>query len=140
MNSLGEDCLYLLVMVCICAVCLAGVYFFLSNGFAAKQFNDPLVVYEGYDVKYKLGCSSDSMGLSLNCGDVQYSNFVNSSSYLETGEIYVYKRDNKSIVHRLVYCLDSDCNSTIFKGDNNEVAELVNRSEIVAKVVMVEYK
>jgi hypothetical protein len=82
------------------------------------------------------------MGLTVNCDDEVYISLVKSDDPLYIGYIYTYKDsiDNHSIIHRLVYCLDSDCNSTVFKGDNNQAAELVNRNQIVGRVVSVKYE
>jgi hypothetical protein len=91
------------------------------------------------DYVHKVACGSDSMGLTLNCGDKVYSRILENEEKLEIGSIYIYRSSNHTIIHRLVKCLDEECSMTIFKGDNNRVAEIVNRSEILYKVIKIEY-
>ncbi len=88
----------------------------------------------------KVGCDSNSMGLTINCDDKLYVDAVKSDEELFLGTIYGFRFDNKTFVHRLVQCVDIDCNLTVFKGDNNLVAEFVNRSDIVYRVETVRYR
>lgn len=106
------------------------------------QFNTLEVIENVLNTDHvsRIGCDSDSMGLTLNCGDKVYSREVKNDESLLKGHIYIYEKGNQSIVHRLVACIDQDCNQTVFKGDNNQVAEFVNRSQIKKKVLQVEYK
>jgi hypothetical protein len=93
---------------------------------------------DGYS---EIACGSNSMGLTLRCGDRAYTEGVGPNDKLWLGRIYIYHHTNKSnTVHRLVYCIDSDCNQSVFKGDNNLVGELVNRSQIISEVLSVEYR
>lgn len=81
-------------------------------------------------------CASDSMGFGMRCQDtVEVQDFNSTLTKPVPGEIYIYKKENGNgtTIHRLVLCLDTDCNFTVFKGDNNRVAELVNRSAIIKK-------
>lgn len=92
------------------------------------------------DGSIKVGCGSDSMGLTLDCEDTLYYELVMKDEPLEMGQIYIYRKyDNNTIVHRLVGCIDIDCNMTIFKGDNNKIIEKIDRKNIIYKVVGVEY-
>lgn len=93
-----------------------------------------------YDYISRVGCSSNSMGTTFHCGDILYKAEVDAVDNLTIGSIYVYQFGNITVVHRLVQCVDEDCNLTVFKGDNNYKAEFVNRSDILYKVVRVEYR
>jgi len=93
-----------------------------------------------YDRISEVGCDSDSMGLTMDCGDQVYLKYITVSDRLRPGSIYVYEDGNTSVVHRLVICVDTDCNMTVFKGDNNYIAELVDRRNITGIVTRVEYK
>ena len=109
-------------------------------------FKGPVALYGLYndmvqptDWVSEVGCSSNSMGLTMRCGDTLFMNKVQSDEKLYIGRVYVYEKINKTIVHRLVACIDVDCNLTLFKGDNNPVAEFVNKSNITYQVVKVAY-
>lgn len=97
-----------------------------------------------YEYQSSISCKSDSMGLTIDCKDTAFGNKVEKDDKLYPGYIYVYKSTNETdtrhIIHRLVYCLDEDCNQTVFKGDNNPVAEIVNRSDILYSVDVVMYR
>ena len=93
-----------------------------------------------FDGVGETSCDSDSMGLTLNCRDKIYYNYVSKNEPLELGMIYLYKKDNKIIIHRLVQCLDENCSIAVFKGDNNYIAEFVNRTQIIKKVEWVNYR
>lgn len=78
---------------------------------------------------FRMSCDSNSMGLTLNCNDQVIAKKFNEN--LKLGEIYVYKGENNSnVVHRLVYCIDPNCNETVFKGDNNLYGEKVLKENI----------
>lgn len=95
-----------------------------------------------YDYANELSCESHSMGLTIPCGSVALQQKVNNAEQIEPGQIYVYEMPNatKQVVHRLVACVDNDCNMTVFKGDANKIAELIPREWIVSRVVMLQYK
>lgn len=93
-----------------------------------------------YDGVTGINCGSDSMGLTLSCDDLVYYNYVQKKEELAPGRIYIYEnKDNRTTIHRLVGCADDDCNTAIFKGDNNRVSELVERKRIIKKVEMIKY-
>jgi len=96
--------------------------------------------YYAYDRVSKVSCKSNSMGLTMNCGDAVYETKVKDNDKLIPGDIYIYKKLNYTVVHRLVYCLDENCSKAVFKGDNNEKGELINRSQVIFKVEKVEYR
>jgi hypothetical protein len=105
------------------------------------QINFSKLEMTSYDYTSVAGCSSDSMGLTINCNDVLYETKITNDTILNPGNIYTYTTDkNVSIAHRMIICLDSDCNMTIFKGDNNAVDEMIPREWLTGEVVMVEYK
>lgn len=96
-------------------------------------------IVNSVDVETQVGCKSNSMGLTIKCGDKIYGEYIEKDEVLVPGDIYVYDKSENGtaqVVHRLVLCLDDDCNSTVFKGDNNVVAEVVNRSDILYRVIM----
>jgi len=83
------------------------------------------------DGSVKVSCGSDSMGLTFGCGDLLYYRDVKKNEELMPGDIYIYRKDNDTkVVHRLIECVDIDCNLTVFKGDNNAVGELVERKDV----------
>jgi len=66
---------------------------------------------------------------------------LNQSEKLIIGRIYIYKRDDELIIHRLVGKYDI-CNTTIyvFKGDRNLVVDSpVNRSQIIEEVQAIRF-
>lgn len=87
----------------------------------------------------KISNMSDSMGLSISYPDEAIGEKIKETDMLQEGNIYVYNSNNTYIIHRLIKCLDNDCNVTIFKGDNNKVGEIVNKSQIIYKVTAVVY-
>ena len=94
-----------------------------------------------YDTTNTVGCGSDSMGLTLQCNDKLYLHTLSPQEALTPGSIYIYNnsKHNNTVVHRLILCLDTDCNATIFKGDNNKIGEQVHRKDILYKVVQTQY-
>ena len=66
-----------------------------------------------YDFINTVSCNTNSMGLTMNCNDRLFVSMVDEGGELYLGRIYVYNDGNKSIVHRLVVCVDSDCNVSI---------------------------
>ncbi len=92
-------------------------------------------------IQVPISCDSQSMGITFNCKDNLFSDFINDDSVLVEGDIYVYQIDERIIVHRLVKCLDDNCNRSVFKGDANYAADkIVERSQIISKVYGVEYR
>lgn len=84
-----------------------------------------------------VGCNSDSMGLVLNCNDkLDLEKFTGD---IELGEIYIYRKPNKTVVHRAAFCIEN-CSMVVFRGDNNPKGEIVNRSDIIYRVIGVEYR
>jgi len=99
---------------------------------SGSSYDDSLELWDDNDDHVSgVSCDSDSMGLSVNCHDEFYSRYVDGVEPLRVGEIYLYHDGNDSIIHRLVFDLKNG--SLIFKGDNNERAELVDRSMVYAK-------
>ena len=87
---------------------------------------------------FSIACTSNSMGLTANCNDTITAE--EAGAVLYPGSIYVYKKGEELIVHRLVYCPDNCSDYAVFKGDNNLVGERVNRSDILYRVVSNEYR
>ena len=81
-------------------------------------------------VLVNITCESNSMGLLMPCNS-KASVIPYKNELLHLGRIYVYEVNSTYfIIHRLVGCVDKDCNRTIFKGDNNLISELINKSQI----------
>ena len=89
-----------------------------------------------YDAYGTISNETDSMGLTIDPHDKMY---YSKEFDVLPGRIYVYNKSDNWIVHRLVYCLDDDCNQSVFKGDNNYIGELVNKSNIIYKVEGISY-
>tara|TARA_Y100000310_G_scaffold29667_1_gene28201 strand:+ start:1640 stop:1999 length:360 start_codon:yes stop_codon:yes gene_type:complete len=90
-------------------------------------------------VKTKISCKSDSMGMILDCRDEVHSRLITNSDKVKEGRIYIYEKDGKEIIHRLVKCL-YNCTVLVFKGDNNYIADnLVKRSQVIKEVVQIKY-
>ena len=93
------------------------------------------------DGSVRVQCGSDSMGLTFGCGDLLYYTDVKKDEELVPGNIYIYrKEDGGKVVHRLIECVDVDCELTVFKGDNNAVGELVERNNVLQKIESVRYR
>lgn len=114
----------------------------MNNLTFASQFIEGGV--QGYAY---VGCGSDSMGLTLRCGDKVSGTKVGENDTVELGRIYVYtsyilndKKESvrQDVIHRLVACGDSYCRDLIMKGDNNAVAEHIDRSQLNYKVTLIE--
>jgi len=89
---------------------------------------------------FRINCSSDSMGLILNCNDKVTTKKIGDEK-LSPGKIYIYKNEkNQNVIHRLVFCVDIDCNVSVFKGDNNLVGEQVLRENITHEVKEIKYQ
>jgi len=113
------------------------VVFFMPRAIMIDFTSREITAYERVGV---VGCDSNSMGLTLRCNDNTYSYKVTDDERLLEGAIYIYENsEGGNIVHRLVYYIDPDCNEAVFKGDNNEAGELVNRSQIKYSVMMTRY-
>ena len=87
----------------------------------------------------KIGCGSDSMGLSFKCDDMVHTE---KSFKLEEGDVYIFKNKNGThVIHRLVKDCRQGCYGLIFKGDNNLYADnVVNESDILYRVTGVVYE
>lgn len=111
-----------------------------SNLKTMDLFNkNNLLVEEENLIVTKMSCDSDSMGLMFNCGDRIIKRKLNETEKPIIGKVYTYAKGKQSIIHRLVLCIDNDCNTTIFKGDNNKKAETVKREDITHEVLGVNY-
>lgn len=90
-----------------------------------------------YDATVNPSCKTNSMGLTINCNDKLYLKKFKGD--LRKGGIYIYrKNESTTVVHRLIGCVDYECNTTIFKGDNTLMGELVNKTQILYRVEMIE--
>jgi len=117
-------------------VIIASILFFLI-AYSNFILSDNLVFKSS---KIKTSCATDSMGLVIDCKNkVDVEPYRNET--LKEGNIYIYKSGkNSSTIHRLVYCLDSSCNWSIFKGDNNYKGEMIQKSQILYKVKGIIYE
>ena len=90
-------------------------------------------------VPVDVACGSDSMGLMMACGTVVYKQDIKDNEFDE-GRVYIYKKENKTVIHRLVKDCRQGCYGLIFKGDNNYKADtMVPEEDVLSKVIMVEY-
>lgn len=110
------------------------------------------VVEQSKTVRFNVSCVSNSMGQTLNCKNKILAQELQGNDYLVYGQIYIYTKEKENhnltslVVHRLVGCADlsfnisrgDKCYRTIFKGDNNAIAEIVSRKDIKYKVLSVE--
>lgn len=113
----------------------AEIYLLDDNRRVVESFNATDLL-----ISVPISCETQSMGLTLNCKDNLFTELITESSVLIEGDIYIYNRNGQTIVHRLVKCLDNQCNQSIFKGDNNYVADdIVEKSQIFAKVYGIEF-
>jgi len=74
---------------------------------------------------------SNSMGLVLRCNDTLLLRTVTPEQHLHPGHIYIYTAGNPTVVHR--YVISKNNTSIIMKGDKNQVAEAINRTNINTK-------
>ena len=94
-----------------------------------------------YLIKSQISCDSQSMGLLLNCKDTIFSRILDEEEKLKEGKIYKYRSPNGYyVIHRLVKCIDENCDLLVFKGDNNFIADtIIQRSEVEHEVVQIRY-
>jgi len=127
------------ITICLCLISIGFVLALLLKVTLIVDFDK--VELTKADGSVRIKCGSDSMGLTFGCGDLLYYRNVKKDEELIPGDIYIYRKDNDdNIVHRLIECVDIDCNLTVFKGDNNAVGEFVNKSQIIRKVESVRYR
>ena len=123
-------------------ICLVGVSFLSALLFKSVFMVDfDKVELAKMDGSVRVQCGSDSMGLTFGCNDLLYYTEVKKDEELVPGDIYIYRKDDDSkVVHRLIECIDIDCNLTVFKGDNNAVGEFVERKDVLQKIESVRYR
>ena len=123
-------------------ICLIGIGFVLALLFKFILIVDfDRVELTKVDGTIKVACGSDSMGLTFGCEDLLYYRDIKNNEELTLGDIYVYRKDNgDNVVHRLIECVDIDCELMVFKGDNNAVGELVEKQQVIKKVESVRYR
>jgi len=132
-----------LIFTSVIAACLVLLLQLVMGGSIIYDYVDAgEILGQKYDRASIISCKSDSMGLAFRCGDSVYSRTISLEEELKEGEVYIYKNPNKnnSVIHRLVLCLDDDCNQTVFRGDNNALGELVPREWIYAKPIAQMYE
>lgn len=122
------------------------IFLAISFGFLLKheltgtyEINMNTLTLKKFDEISRVQCTSDSMGLIISCKDKIYLRHLQKDEKLIIGEMYVYRDNNESVLHRLVQCID-DCSIAVFKGDNNYIAEFINRSQVVKKVERIDYR
>lgn len=127
-----------------CILGFFGICFITFKAFTVQGYDIKMVDVLDVDKIDKVGCESNSMGMTLNCDDVVYGEYLEEGKPLDVGGIYVYEKkdfnnETYKVVHRLIKCVDYDCNMTVFKGDANVVGEFVKKEDIIYKVVRVTY-
>lgn len=128
--SIREIIISVLLCLFIAELVIFGSYFEVE-----KTASGEIVVANsgaGNVQKFKMSCESDSMGITLRCNDKLTGIRVKPTDKIQLGDIYTYSVEGKndSIVHRAVLCEDENCSVIIFKGDNNLIAEKVDRTQI----------
>jgi len=104
---------------------------------STSLFYDPLLVR---GVELKVSNESNSMGVTVDSWDTVRGIDIADDNYkLYEGHIYVYKKNQTRIIHRLIKCLDPDCNESVFSGDANRIGELVNKSQISYRVSSINF-
>ena len=90
---------------------------------------------KNFDYDYStVAIGTGSMYPMIKKGHRLYYEFIDEGDQVRTGEIYAYKKNETVfIVHRLVGIIDA--NKLIFKGDNNDNAEVVNRKQVVRRSI-----
>lgn len=126
-NDLRDFCLYATFM-------LVTTMFLTTNTSINLEGYDKTFIYDDWGV---VGCDTNSMGLTLRCGDKAY---MKETNYFVRGDVYTYnytvnETDNKTLIHRLVGCYkiqnetivdDLACEEyLVFMGDNNPYADKV---------------
>ena len=109
------------------------------------RVNVNVVSSQKVDGTSRIACGSDSMGMDFGCNDkVYWRHILNQGEIYEPGEIYIFDTpyyNDTTTIHRLVKDCREGCFGLIFKGDNNLVADpVINESDVLYKVVMVEYR
>jgi len=122
-----------------CLICIGFILALLLKVTVIADFDN--VELAKMDGSVRVQCGSDSMGLTFGCNDLLYYTEVKKDEELVPGDIYIYRKDDDSkVVHRLIECIDIDCNLTVFKGDNNAVGEFVERKDVLQKIESVRYR
>ena len=122
-----------------CLICIGFILALLLKVTVIADFDN--VELAKMDGSMRVQCGTGSMGLTFGCDDLIYYRDIEKNEQFIPGDIYIYKKDDDSkVVHRLIECVDIDCNITVFKGDNNAVGEFVNKSQIIRKVESVRYR
>ena len=107
---------------------------YLALGQAAGHDARGAVALQEYDAVAPVQCGSRSISLVVRCNDQLLLREVSQHQNLTSGHIYIYRAGNGIIVHRYVACEDH-CRTIIMKGDNNRIAEKVNRTSIAYEVI-----
>lgn len=125
-NDLRDFCLYSTFML---VTTMA-----LTNGSLSLQGFDKTFSYDDWGV---VECDTNSMGLTLRCGDEAYLRETNTFT---RGMVYTYNftvndTEETTIIHRLVGCYtiknntivdDMACSDyLVFMGDNNDMADRI---------------
>lgn len=120
--------------------CIYATFVLVSTMFLTNTTSLNLEGYDktfSYDESGVIDCETNSMGLTLRCGDSAYMKETNS---FKRGGVYTYnytvnETHNKTLIHRLVGCYtiedyrivdDLECSDyLVFMGDNNPYADRV---------------
>ena len=110
--------------------------YLVNNGSKVEPLNST-----DYLLRSQVSCDSQSMGLLISCKDTLLSRILEEDEKLIEGRIYKYRSPSGYYkVHRLVKCLDENCSTLVFKGDNNFRADpIVSRHKVEQEVVQIRY-
>ena len=90
-----------------------------------------------YDTTAEFLCTG-SMRPTLDCGDLGL--FENFNGTIELGQIYLYYQEDMLVVHRAIDCFGNDCEFVLFKGDNNNMADIaVSKDKVKYRLMGVIY-
>lgn len=90
-----------------------------------------------YDTTAEFLCTG-SMRPTLDCGDLGLQEYFNGT--IEIGQIYTYRQGDILVVHRAIDCFGTDCEFVLFKGDNNNVADVpVSKDKVKYRLMGIIY-
>ena len=79
-----------------------------------------------------------SMRPTFDCGDLGL--LQNFNGTIELGQMYIYDRGDILVGHRAIDCFGNDCEFVLFKGDNNNMADVaVSKDKVKYRLMGVIY-
>lgn len=88
-----------------------------------------------------IGCASNSMGLLAGCNDKAIVEQYNQKEKLQEGQIYIFQYNTTTTaIHRFIKCMDDNCTTALFKGDNKYIGEIRERKKVYYKVIGIQFR